>query len=137
MTKQDKQTSSDRGAFGEFEGYEAERLNSKKLDVKIGDRVTGVFQGTGILQVNPSREDLESGKAKPGEKKDMPIVRFLEPKTKEPCHINGDAGLMNTIQASGVDVGQLVGLHRKEKITLAGGKSVNDWDLYRLTAVRS
>jgi len=118
-----------------FDGYEAERANSTKIDVPEGDgKFVGLFQGTATMMVNPSAEDLRTGKAQPGEKKEMPIVRFLDPKTKEPLHINGDAGLMTTIQSSGLESGQLVGLHRKEKVKLEGGKSVNDWDVYKLNS---
>jgi hypothetical protein len=133
MTKQDtsKQTPSDTAPA--FDGYDSKRLNSNKLTVDIGGKMSAVYQGTGTMMVNPSTEDIASGKAQPGEKKEMNIVRFEDPKTKEPCHINGDAGLMSTIEASGVKEGQLIGLVRNEKIKMKGGRSVNNWDLYKLT----
>lgn len=127
MAKKDMNTAAQTASTTEspFEGFKAKQLNTEIIKVAVGEKFVGRYQGAAQVEVNDP--------ATPGKKKPMTRFLFESPTDGHRIALNGDAGLAQALEGCGVKQGELVGLIKKDKISLKGGRTCNQWDVYQLS----
>lgn len=98
------------------------KLNQEIKRVEIGEKVQGVFVGR---TTTPWTD-------KDGTTKDLTTVIFRDLKDESRFGVRQDAGLKKALDDALVKEGDVLELHRVDKIPLSNGRSMNRWDVYAL-----
>lgn len=102
-------------------------LNFEKVDVEIKKLKAGeAFIGKLVDMSDRPWVDKVTGEAKT-----IKQYHFTDTTGKNPFVYFGDAGFVNTLSTAGIKEGDIIKVLKNEKTDMVGGRSVNNYELFK------